>query len=232
MAIILHIESATRFCSVAISRDGLVLASQSSDATYQHAQMLTTLIDQCQKSSGIALSDLEAVSVSDGPGSFTALRVGMSTAKGICFGLKIPLIGVPTLQSLAQQLKNTLEGQVIPQEVMLCPMIDARRMEVYTNLFDWDLNPLIEDTAMIIKASAFQEYFEEGKTLFFTGDGCEKCQAVITHERAIFKPMENSATAMVPFADRAFEAGQFLDLVYAEPHYLKAPNITKPKKLL
>lgn len=232
MATLLHIESSARYCSVCISRDDLVLDIQESTEPYQHGQKITTLIEACCRQSGVALSELDAVAVSQGPGSYTALRVGMSTAKGICFALDLPLIGVPTLQALAAGARAKMSGQDLTSDLLFCPMIDARRMEVYTNLFDQSLTPREQDRAMIIDETAFQDDFAAGHPILFTGDGADKCRPVITHPQARFLPLEARASHLVSLALAAFARRDFLDLAYAEPFYLKSPNITKPKKLL
>ncbi|MEO0338650.1 MAG: tRNA (adenosine(37)-N6)-threonylcarbamoyltransferase complex dimerization subunit type 1 TsaB [Bacteroidota bacterium] len=229
---ILNIESATSICSIAISVAGAVKHQAHTDAPYQHTSQITLLIEECTKSTGIALKDLDAIAVSMGPGSYTALRVGLSTAKGICFALQKPLIGISTLKALAQGVKNTFSEPADLVNTLICPMIDARRMEVYTTLYDAYLGVQGPDEAKIIDENSYQPFFELGKKIIFTGDGSEKCKAVIHHTHAFFDNGVASASNMVPLAEDAFRRKDFLDVAYAEPFYLKPPNITTPKKLL
>ena len=229
---ILNIESATSICSVAISESGEVRYQAQTDAPYQHTSQITLLIEECAKKSGLSLEELDGVAVSMGPGSYTALRVGLSTAKGICFALQKPLIGVSTLKALAQGVKSTLGEKSDLVNTLICPMIDARRMEVYTTLYDADLEAQGVDEAKIIDENSYQPFFELGKKIIFTGDGSEKCKAVIHHTHALFDNGVASASNMVPLAEDAFKRKNFLDVAYAEPFYLKPPNITTPKKLL
>lgn len=232
MALILNIESATAWCSVAIGKDGETLQSASATDAFDHSAQLTLLIQQVCDSAEIALSDLDAIAVSQGPGSYTALRVGMSTAKGICYALDKPLIGIPTLLAQAQGVLLELPAAHFEQKPLIIPMIDARRMEVYTNIFDLDLRAQGEDEAKIIEESSYQNFFQLRQNIIFTGDGCEKCRSVLENEYNLLYPSHTKATYLVPLAEKAFQSKQFLDVAYAAPFYLKAPNITKPKKLL
>ncbi len=229
---ILNIESATAICSVAISESGELRHQVQTEAPYQHTSKITLLIEACTKASGIALEDLDAIAVSMGPGSYTALRVGLSTAKGICFALQKPMIGVSTLKALAEGVRKTLVPADDLVNILICPMIDARRMEVYTSLYDVDLRAQGPDEAKIIDENSYQTFFELGKKIIFTGDGSEKCESVIHNTHAVFHNGLASASNMVPLAEDAFTRNDFLDVAYAEPFYLKPPNITTPKKLL
>lgn len=232
MALILNIESSTAACSVALGQAGQVLGEEQASAAYQHASQLTLLIDTLLKKANKKLADLDAVAVSMGPGSFTALRVGMSTAKGICFALNKPLIGISSLKALAQGLLSRLSEEELNRSPLLCPMIDARRMEVYTNLYKLDLSPLGADEARIIEENSYKGFFQSKQYVIFTGDGCDKCRHVITDPQALFYPSAANATHMIPLSEEAYQAEVFLDPAYAEPFYLKLPNITTPKKLL
>ena len=232
MALILNIESATSVCSVALGQDGALIHQEISRETYQHASQITLLIEACLSATQLSFQDLDAVAVSKGPGSYTALRVGMSTAKGICFSLNKPLIGLSTLKILAQGLLLKLSVKEKKQHPLLCPMIDARRMEVYTNLFDLDLVAQGDDEARIIDEKSYQDFFLSGQNIIFTGDGSKKIQTLIKDEHAVFYPSEALAQDMVPLAEQAYADKVFLDISYAEPFYLKPPNITTPQKLL
>ena len=232
MALILNIESATARCSIALARDGKLLQITETTEIYQHSARITLLIQECMQKANLALSDLDAVAVSKGPGSYTSLRVGMSTAKGLCFGLGVPMIGISTLKALAQGMLNRMSEETKQSNPLIAPMIDARRMEVYTNLYDLDLETSQEDEAKIIEENSYKDFFVSEQNIIFTGDGAKKCIPVLTHARAVLYPSEANAQDMVPLAELAFQEKAFLDIAYAEPFYLKPPNITTPKKLL
>jgi tRNA threonylcarbamoyladenosine biosynthesis protein TsaB len=232
MALILNIESATAWCSVAIGQDRQVLQTAATTATFAHSAQITLLIQEVCQKAGLHLMDLDAVAVSMGPGSYTALRVGMSTAKGICYALDKPLLGISTLLSIAQGALSEVSSAQLASQPLLVPMIDARRMEVYTNVFDLNLQAQSTDEAKVIDESSYQNFFQLRQNIIFTGDGCEKCRPLLEKEHTFFYPSHAKAIHMVPLAEKAYQEKQFLDIAYAAPFYLKAPNITKPKKLL
>src|SRR5690554_496897 len=179
MSYILNIESATKNCSVSIGYQGETVALKELSAEqFNHAEKLHTFILECLQSIGISLQDLAAVAVSKGPGSYTGLRIGVSAAKGFCFSLDIPLISVPTLTSLAHQV-----GQ--GEADFIFPLLDARRMEVYTAGFDAEKEQIMETQAKILDETSFKEYLEKGK-LAFIGDGVAKFREICTHENAVF----------------------------------------------
>ena len=223
--LILNIESATGICSVCISSGLDILDFQEADEVFQHAKVLTKLIDNCLKKSGLRLNELDAIALSSGPGSYTSLRVGASTAKGICYALNKPLISVDTLQSLA----IAAQKEKAIDEAFYCPMIDARRMEVYCNLFDGNGKPISETSAKVINEESFDGYFEKGKKVIFCGNGAAKCMGTITSPFAIFFPSECSAAHFPLLSMRHLENKKFEDVAYFVPHYLKPPNITIPK---
>jgi tRNA threonylcarbamoyladenosine biosynthesis protein TsaB len=227
MARILHIETATDICSIAVS-DGLQLLSiQTADGVRQHAAQITLLIQSVLGQARLSLSELDAVSVSSGPGSYTSLRVGTSTAKGICYTLDKPLIAVDTLQSLALASLNKER-----EEGLYLPMIDARRMEVYTARFDATNERLTEAAPLIVAAETFQEELDKGIPLILSGNGAEKCKKVLPASGIVFSPVVCSAAHLIPLALKRYEAEQFEDVAYYSPFYLKAPNVTKSKKKL
>lgn len=227
MPLILNLETATEICSVCISQDGKILATVETAEPYVHSSQLTVLIEQCIQKSGITKKGLDAVAVSKGPGSYTSLRVGTSVAKGICYALDIPLLAVDTLQSLA--LAAAQSGK---SNDLYCPMIDARRMEVYTALYQAD-GTLVEPLKpMIIDRASFQSFFEQEQPLVFIGNGAEKCRTVLNSPFAQFEPIVCSANHLVGLAELAYKAEQFEDVAYFTPIYGKAPNITTPKKRL
>jgi tRNA threonylcarbamoyladenosine biosynthesis protein TsaB len=228
MSIILNIESATDVCSVGISENGQLSCREETKGPYQHASQITILIDRCLRNAGISLPALDAVAVSRGPGSYTSLRVGASAAKGICYGLGKPLIAVDTLESLARASANGGDDAAW----LYCPMIDARRMEVYAAMYDASFRLIQEPRALIIDEDSFSNYFERGKTIVFSGNGASKCRAVLKNFRARFREVTCDAAFLTVLAQRAFDRKAFQDIAYYAPFYLKPPNITKPKKVL
>jgi len=227
LPIILNIETATDVCAICIS-DGLeVLSLRESPGAYDHASQITLLIEAAVQETGISLADLDALAVSRGPGSYTGLRIGISTAKGICYALDKPLIAVDTLQALALASQEPDD-----RNKLYCPMIDARRMEVYAAIFDEKNAPIEAARAIKVEADAFEAYFKKRQTIVFSGNGAEKCKSVLTSEYAEFRPIICSAEHLVPLAVRQFEQQDFADVAYFEPFYLKPPNITTPKKNL
>ena len=227
MPLILNIETATDICSVCISKNDEILVIKETDKENEHTKKVTVLIQQCCKSLGITLDQLDAVAVSKGPGSYTSLRVGVSTAKGICFALDKPLISIDTLESIAISTQNKFK-----QAAYYAPMIDARRMEVYTSLFDKDVNPILNTHAKIIDNHSFQDYFDKGHTIVFSGNGAEKCRNVIDSPKAIFSSEVCSAANMVPLSYSAFQRKDFCNVAYFSPSYFKSPNITISHKTL
>ena len=216
--LILHIETGTAVCSVALSHGERLVALRENTEGMQHAKLLAVFIEEILHEQQISISSLDAVSVSEGPGSYTGLRVGVSTAKGLCYGAHKPLIAVSSLQSLAML---AIARQLLPApEARIIPMIDARRMEVYTAQFSPIGEQLSATEAKIIDSSSFAEILEQQPVLFI-GDGAEKCKAVITHPQAHFVPLQTSAFGMILPALKAFAQQQFVDTAYFEPFYLK-----------
>ncbi len=227
MSLILNIETATDVCSVCISKNDEILIIKEAEKEYSHTSKITILIERCCAETEMSLNQMDAVAVSKGPGSYTSLRVGASTAKGICYALDKPLLAIDTLQSIAQASSRKNK-----QETLYAPMIDARRMEVYTSLFDTDMN-VVEDTqAKIIDEHAFQKYFAKGHIIIFSGNGASKCQKVIKSQHAIFSAEVCSAAHLVPFSFQAFQKKDFSNTAYFSPLYFKPPNITIPRKTL
>lgn len=228
MPFLLHIETATDICSIAISKGNHLLALHEDDEGYSHAAKITLLIDAALKEAAITMQDLEGVVLSSGPGSYTALRIGTSAAKGICYALEIPLIVVDTLQSIAQA-----SCQALPiQSAIYIPMIDARRMEVYTAGFNTAGETVLEQHAKIIDTDSFQDLIAEGKQLVLAGNGAPKCQEILNHPQIHFVEILCSATHLIKSGYTAFQKQEFADVAYYTPQYLKAPHITTPKKVL
>lgn len=226
MAIILQIETATPVCSAAISRDGITVALKEEQASNIHAGSLTLFIQDAMQQAGLQFSDLDAVAVSKGPGSYTGLRIGVSTAKGLCFALDKPLIAVDTLQMMA-------EGFLAKEpdyQGLVCSMIDARRMEVFTAVFDVALSYVKPTSATIIDEDSFAAELAD-TTVTFIGDGAMKCSEILAHSRATFLADNfNSAANMSKLAYQRFLDHTFENVAYFEPFYLKDFVFTTPKK--
>lgn len=220
MSILLHIETSTTNCSVSISENGKVIALvEQNDAGYSHAENLHLFIIKALKTAGLDKSQLDAVVVSKGPGSYTGLRIGVSTAKGICFALDKPLIAVDTLAVLARQYSIDIDKTV---NAFIVPLIDARRMEVYSAVYDPSYTQIRATEAEIIDPDSFSNYLKDAK-VYFIGDGAAKCKGVIEHPNAIFQDRVYypSANEMAEIATSKYKAGDFEDLAYFEPFYLK-----------
>ncbi|MES2266889.1 MAG: tRNA (adenosine(37)-N6)-threonylcarbamoyltransferase complex dimerization subunit type 1 TsaB [Bacteroidota bacterium] len=216
---ILQIETATTSCSVALANQGQVLAFKEVDQRNIHAEVITVYIDEILAQSNVTYNQLDAIAVSCGPGSYTGLRIGVSTAKGLCFALDKPLIAVETLAAMA---KGVVADNNIAGDVLLCPMIDARRMEVYTAIFNQAGEVIKPTTAEIIDANSFADVLASNKVLFF-GDGADKCKATLGDSpNAQFLPnFANSAKHLTSIALDKFNHTDFVDVAYFEPYYLK-----------
>ena len=225
MATILQIETATPVCSVALSIDGKTIVLKEESAQNIHAAKLTLFIAEVMHSAGVKYADLDAVAVSKGPGSYTGLRIGVSTAKGLCFALDKPLIAINTLQMMA----NGYVLQNPNYEGLICAMIDARRMEVFTAIYDGILNEVEPTNAKIVDEQSFRVELEKGKVTFI-GDGAEKCRTILNHQNAHFSLHNyNSAANMSALALQAYKNQTFEDVAYFEPFYLKDFVLTTPK---
>lgn len=215
MSLLLLIETSTSVCSAALIKNRSLLDIEESNEGYVHAEKLAVFIQNIFQRNNITPSDLSAVAVSGGPGSYTGLRIGVSTAKGICFGAGIPLISVPTLEALFGLARN------IHAADYYVPMIDARRMEVYSCVYDEHGNQLKETSPVILEESSFAKFLEKGKTVF-CGDGSAKYKEILNHPNAIFvESSAASAKGMLESAVRKFENKDFVDTAYYEPFYLK-----------
>ena len=228
MSCIIHIETATDVCSVALSENGKILAHQEDYEGPNHSVVLGPFVDEMLSFADSHAIPVDAVAVSCGPGSYTGLRIGVSMAKGVCYGRNLHLIGVSTLELLCVPL---LLSEQIPDDALLCPMIDARRMEVYSAIYTPSLDTVKGITADIIDGNSYAEFLEKHPVVFF-GNGADKCKEVIKHPNAKFldgvKPL---AKNMLPLAEKSFLQGKFEDVAYFEPFYLKEFVATKPKKL-
>lgn len=224
MAKILHIETATQLCSVALSQDEKLIALRESDEKNAHSRVLTTFIDEIFKSISQEISTIDAVAVSMGPGSYTGLRIGVSTAKGLCYALDKPLIAVSTLQAMAYGMSApaNLEGNADARNVLYCPMIDARRMEVYTAFFDSGNNMIGQIEAVNMDENYFANYLKT-HNIVFAGDGAEKCTSLFSQNRNIlFVPkFFASSKYMIGIARKKYLNNEFENVAYFEPFYLK-----------
>lgn len=236
MSLILHIETATQICSVALAEDGNIVAIRESDEPNRHAASVAVFIDQVITEAGIGFDRISAVAVSQGPGSYTGLRLGVSAAKGLCYALEIPLLAVDSLLSMAAGMILHLKGLPggLESDPLFCPMIDARRMEVYRAVYDQHLELVDGIKAEIITMDSFKE-IPSGRPLWFFGDGAAKCEIILSHLPTArfdldFKP---SARYMTGLALELFRQGRFVDTAYFEPYYLKdfIPGIPRVKGL-
>ncbi len=230
MAVILHIEASTETCSVALSEDGQVFFERVNEEERSHAKVLAPFVEEAINMVDSRSMPLTAVALSCGPGSYTSLRIASSTAKGVCYGRNIPLIAIPTTAVMCVPL---LLGEELPDDALLCPMIDARRNEVYATVYDRALNVVKPTAAEIVTEESFADILEKHPVYFF-GNGAAKCSKIITHPNARFveKFRNPLAKNMMPLAERAAWEERFEDIAYFEPFYLKNFIATKPKELL
>ncbi len=234
MGLILNIDTSSVVCSVALARDGKVLSYRETREDRSHASQLSMFINDIFSDGNFEKDDLEAIAVTEGPGSYTGLRIGVSTAKGLAWGLGIPLIAVEGLKAMAAGLmaENSIRQTGFASPELLCPMIDARRMEVYTALYDLELCEIKNTTAEIINTDSFHNYLNSNNILFF-GNGAHKCKNVIAHPNACF--IDNfflEAKHMISISEQYFREQTFVDVAYFEPHYLKDFIATTPKNML
>ncbi|WP_028871742.1 tRNA (adenosine(37)-N6)-threonylcarbamoyltransferase complex dimerization subunit type 1 TsaB [Psychroserpens burtonensis] len=223
MSIILSIETSTKNCSVSLSKQGETLVlKEDYNINYSHAELLHVFIDDVLKTANIKKIEIDAIAVSKGPGSYTGLRIGVSAAKGLCYALDKPLISVSTLHALVRQL-DTQEGVIVP-------MLDARRMEVYSAIYDYEFNLIRKIEAQILDELSFKEELNNGK-VFFIGNGTEKTKALLSHDNAVY--IDNklpSSNEMSALAYNKYIIGDTEDVAYFEPFYLKDFIALKPKK--
>jgi tRNA threonylcarbamoyladenosine biosynthesis protein TsaB len=230
MSCILNIETSTDVCSLAVSVDGDLVFNKEDHSAHNHSVSLGVFVDEALAYIDDRNIPLDAVAVSCGPGSYTGLRIGVSMAKGICYGRGVKLIAVPTLELMCVPL---LLGEKIEEDnALLCPMLDARRMEVYAQIFDCGLKEKRGIQADIVDADTYKEYLDQASVYFF-GNGAEKCMETIAHENAkLIKGIEPLAKNMFPLAEKRIAMGQYEDVAYFVPFYLKDFVAKQPKKLL
>lgn len=234
MSLILCIETGTDVCSVGIARDGELLSLRESDEGRDHARKVGVFVDELLHETGIAPDDLDAVAVGKGPGSYTGLRIGVSFAKGLCYGLQKPLLAVGSLDALVEVAREDYEAGIISvdrwEEARLCPMVDARRMEVYAQVFDTQGKALTEVSAEVITADSFAEWRNDGRPFVIFGSGARKCAEVL--QGAICVEVTPSARGLARLAQQALDEGRKEDIAYFEPFYLKDFVVTTSKKKL
>ncbi len=226
MALILNIESATGICSVGLSKGDELLALVENHEGNVHSEKITLLIADCMRDAGYELEAIDAVSVSEGPGSYTSLRVGSAVAKGICYALNKPMIAVSTLKSLA---KASFAKEGIDSATYI-PMIDARRMEVYMAVYDSDLQQLAPISAKVLDEQTMNEWKIYTGPLVISGSGMEKSKTVLKGSDVVFSEVLCSAAHVAPLAHQKYQNNVFTDMAYFSPMYFKAPNITVSKK--
>lgn len=230
MSCILHIETSTDVCSVAVSEDSQVIFQQEDHSGPNHAERLGTMVDEALSFTDNHAIPFDAVAVSCGPGSYTGLRIGVSMAKGICFGRNLKLIAVPTLELLCVPI--LLRETVQEDDALLCPMIDARRMEVYAGIYDRALNPIRPVGADIVDGNTYKSWLDEHPIYFF-GNGAAKCMDAINHPNAhLIEGIEPLAKWMQPLAERRLLNDATEDVAYFVPFYLKDFVAQMPKKLI
>lgn len=236
MSCILHIETSTSVCSVAVSEDSHCIWHEEDHSGPNHAERLGSMVDEALSFTDNHAIPFDAVAVSCGPGSYTGLRIGVSMAKGICYGRDLKLIAVPTLELLCvpvllrEQIANSQEPMA--KEPLLCPMLDARRMEVYAALYDRALHEIRPVSADIVTAETYKQWLDE-RPVYFFGNGAKKCMEVINHPNAHFiDGIEPIAKWMQPLAEKRLLNEQTEDVAYFVPYYLKDFVALKPKKLL
>lgn len=235
MALILSIETGTDICSVALANDGELMALRESDEGRDHAKKVAIFVDELLKETGVQPSDLDAIAVGKGPGSYTGLRIGVSFAKGMCYALDIPLIAVGSLDALTEVAREDYDAGILDiedeewQQAVLCPMVDARRMEVYTQIFGVEGVAKSDVVAEVVTDESFTMWRKNHKLVIF-GNGARKCTETLGD--AIFVEVAPSARGIVRLAEEAFAAQRFEDIAYFEPFYLKDFIVIPSKKRL
>lgn len=230
MSCILNIETSTNVCSVALSQDGVCLYEDVNMEGPSHAQVLAGYVKNAVSFADSHAIPIDAIAISKGPGSYTGLRIGISEAKGVAYGRDAKLLSVPTLKLLTVPI--LLGHEELPEDALLCPMIDARRMEVYCALYDRALNEVVQTQALVIDSDSFKDYLDK-QPIYFMGNGADKCVETIQHPNAHFiKNIVPRAKNMIPLAEMAMAKEQIEDVAYFEPFYLKEFVATKSKKLL
>jgi len=230
MSLLLHIDTAVENASVCISKNGELIGIAENKNQKDHATWIQPAIQSLMKEAVYNLKELNAVAVSNGPGSYTGLRVGLATAKGLCYALNIPLLTLSTLEIMTRAaIENTPDFKLPTTNFLYCPLIDARRMEVFTAIYDISLKTILPPHARIIDENSFSEQLTGNSILFF-GNGAAKCKPVIQSTNALFEIIEYNASTMIGLAEKKMATKDFADLAYAEPFYIKDFHTVQPKK--
>lgn len=228
MSIILNIETSGSICSVAISKEGTIEYYLEDDAGMRHAEVLAPFVDKCMKELSRKEERLNAVAVSMGPGSYTGLRIGLSLAKGLTFSCNVPLIGISTLEILA--VKAMFRNHEYTGTELLVPMIDARRMEVYTGIYDFSLKQIESPSPRIIEDNPYISYLNNRK-LCFIGDGVDKLKNILNHKNSVFMgDLRPKASDMLALSEKYYRENKFIDIAYSTPEYLKEYKTTTAKQ--
>lgn len=229
MAVILNIETSAKTCSVALTAEGTILQHFEEFGARNHAARISDFVKGCLDFAADKEIAIQAVAVSAGPGSYTGLRIGLSEAKGLCYALDVPLITIDTLELLATRVMFSTDD--IDPEAIFVPMVDARRMEVYTAAYDFGLQQIMPEQPLILDAGSYADVLALGRPTLFFGDGSDKARDVITAANAVFVPdVEPLAVDMVALAERAYTNRHFADLAYSTPNYIKDFQATTPRK--
>lgn len=236
MSLILCIETGTDVCSVALARDGENVSLIESDQSKSHAGKLAVYVNDILRENNLDADELSAVAVAMGPGSYTGLRIGVSLAKGMCYSLGIPLLAIDSLYSMMRVCREDFDAGILDidcwDRAIFCPMIDARRMEVYTEVFDAQLNPLRAVSAEVITADSFGQYIDPDGEFVIFGNGAAKCLSVLPAQGVKYVNVTPSARGLAEEAQRRLDASQVVDIAYFEPFYLKDFVVTQSKKNL
>ncbi len=227
MALILSLESSSEVCSVCLHEDGEILSLVESKEAFSHTRKITVFIQQCLSEGAKDINDVSAIAISGGPGSYTGLRVGASTAKGLCFGLNIPLISIDTLEAIAFHARTE-----VPDSDYYIPMIDARRMEVYSAVFNREGIKVVETDNVILDENSYTEWFSDKKKTTLCGTGVQKSLHLFEESAFHSMPLDLSAAYLMGLAEKKYLGNEFEDIVSFEPNYFKAPKVTKSKKAL
>jgi tRNA threonylcarbamoyladenosine biosynthesis protein TsaB len=222
MSLILNIDTATETAHVSISKDGIVLQDAINAEQKDHAAFVQPSIKNILQNAGIPIADIDAIAVTAGPGSYTGIRVGMASAKGLCYALGKPLIAINTLECMAMAAILKLSTTLNYEKKLLCPMIDARRMEVFTAIYGYSLNPVLDPCALVLENTTFDKYLDENPIVFF-GNGSRKWKDICTHYNADFQDVSINSAAMssLSFIKYSNKSLDFADIAYTEPFYIK-----------
>ncbi len=221
MALLLHIDTATEHASICLSNNSQVISYAENTDPKNHGAFLQPAIQQLFQNTGYQLSDIDAICVSNGPGSYTGLRVGLASAKGLCFALNKPLVTLNTLQIMAAAAITHVQKTEAVDDYLFCPLIDARRMEVFTAIYDTKLNAILQPAAIIVNNTSFEEHLIN-KKIIFTGSGSNKLKTVLQHSSAFYFSIQHNATNMVLLAEENIVSNSTVNIAYSEPFYLKA----------